>query len=99
MEILGLIVLVVIVMIMFSNKSKNKKTTKSGGPMVMRSNNGFEGHLDFLEMHGFITPEERQAQRDLEKDIKENPQNYRTLTWDEFMAENKQKNKKDDHQT
>lgn len=62
-----------------------------GGPVVMRGDNGIESHYDFLEMHGFITPEERKAQRDLEEDFKKNPQNYKVMTWEEFTKEMKDK--------
>lgn len=54
---------------------------------IMRGNNGYESHLDFLEMHGFISPEERQAQKDFAEDFKKNPQNYKVCTLDELIKE------------
>ena len=88
--ILGLIFILVLVKV-FSPKKMAK--SHGGGPMVMRSNNGYEGHLDFLEMHGCISPEERQAQRDFEEDYKKNPQNYKTTTLEELFKEEEDKQK------
>ncbi len=49
----------------------------------MRSDNGYEGHLDFLEAHGFITSEDREAELAAFKHYEDYPEQYTTLTFEE----------------
>lgn len=88
--LIGLVWLVIGVFLL--GRSGPSKRGSGGGPIVSRGN-GIESHYDFLEMNGFMTPEERQAQRDLEEDFKKNPQNYKTMTLQELRDE--MENKKD----
>lgn len=93
MELLLLLGFIFFLIYLLTRSPKSNKSGRGAGPIVMRSNNGYEGHLDFLEMHGFISPEERQAQRDFEKDFKENPQNYKVTTLEELFKEMDEKKK------
>jgi hypothetical protein len=88
---LGLLWLVVGIFLLGRSGSKGSKPQGSG-PIISRGN-GIESHYDFLEMHGFITPEERQAQRDLEEDYKNNPHKYKVVSLQELMDEINKKKK------
>ncbi len=81
-DLAGVLILGAIIWLLFARKPK--RGSVGGGPMVMRSDNGYEGHLDFLEMHGAISAEDRQRERELMEDYKKNPQNYRTVTFEEL---------------
>lgn len=49
------------------------------------SHGGYESHLDFLEAHGFVTAEERQAQREFERELREHPERFERLTLGELL--------------
>jgi hypothetical protein len=82
--IITLIVLTVLGWII--SPSSRSREHSSGGPMVMRSDNGYEGHLDFLEMHGFITEEEREADRAAIRHYRDHPEQYVTMTFEEAFG-------------
>jgi len=80
------VLLILIVLFLVMKLFKPKDTVgQRGGPT------GIQGHMDFLEFHGFVTAEEREEQRWFEKDYKENPQNYKTMTLKEFLKEGNKK--------
>ena len=54
---------------------------------IYQSSNGYKGHLDFLEMHGFITVEEREYGCDVVRDVEENSQNYRKVVVQDLFLE------------
>jgi len=59
----------------------------SNPPRPFPSRGDYESHLDFLEMHGCISAEERQRDRDLEKEIKEHPERFTITTFEELFKE------------
>ena len=85
MEALAAIVIIIIFIAITRPSQRSRRS--SGGPTIMRSEGGYESHLDFLEMHGFITEEERRADRKAIQDYHDHPENYRTVTLEELMKE------------
>lgn len=81
-EFLGLL-FVVWIFGLFFKKSKSSGSSLPQ-PTVMRSD-GIEGHYDFLEMHGFVTPEENAERRRLSQELKEHPERFKTLTMQDLM--------------
>jgi len=65
--------------------SPKSKPDRGHMPIVMHSDNGYEGHLDFLEMHGFVTAEEREEERRALQHYKDHPEEYVTMTLGELM--------------
>jgi hypothetical protein len=55
-------------------------------PTIMHSRGGYESHLDFLEMHGFISEEEREFQRNIQREFKEHPERFKVVTLKELLA-------------
>lgn len=86
MEILiGLIIILALIHLMAPKDKKPKQT--SSIPKISPSRGDYESHLDFLEMHGALSSEDREKQRELEKDLKKNPQNYTIKTLQEMFEE------------
>lgn len=56
---------------------------ESTTPRPFPSRGGYESHLDFLEMHGCISVEERQQQRDLEMELRDHPERFKIMTFEE----------------
>lgn len=61
----GILILAVCVALamVFRVKKKKKPVVKKHEPIITVSENGYEGHLDFLEQHGYISKETRESQR------------------------------------
>lgn len=72
-----IVLLIVAALIFFSNK-KSSITTH-----VPVSIGDYSSHLDFLAMHGFITEEEIQAQRDFQTKIDSGE--YKSVSLKELM--------------
>lgn len=90
MEIILLIGFIWLVLgVVLLGRSGNSKGSPSKGPIITKGN-GIESHYDFLEANGFITPEERKAQKDFEEDFKKNPHKYKVINFQDFI--NKKKN-------
>lgn len=86
---MGAILVLFVLYLVFKAIDGNSKPRRgNSGPMIYGGRGDYNSHLDFLEMHGCITSEERQAQREFEEDYRKNPQNYKTQTLEEFLKEN-----------
>lgn len=81
MEIFGLMIIGGLIYAAVS--SKRASSPRPSGPMIMRSDS-IEGHYDFLEMHGAITPEENAERRRLEREYREHPERFETMNFKEF---------------
>ena len=88
---MGAILVIFVLYLVFKaiNGDSKPRSRSSSGPMVYGGRGDYNSHLDFLEAHGCITAEERQAQRDFEEDYRKNPQNYKTQTLEEFLKDYK----------
>ena len=45
----------------------------------------FNSHMDFLAAHGFVTEEELESQLNFEREIREHPERFETLTLEEML--------------
>jgi hypothetical protein len=78
--------MLLIILILFSIYLLTRKGEPNPQPsnfLVTRSDNGYNGHLDFLEMHGFISEEEREAQREFERQMDSGE--YKAVSLEEYM--------------
>lgn len=75
---------ILFIFFMVRNSHKESKKYPISQPNIMIGNNGYESHLDFLEMHGFISEEEREEDRKALQHYKDHPDQYVTLTMEEL---------------
>lgn len=80
MEIL---VLFIVFVSLYYVVTKSKTPNSFSGPNVSVGN-GIESHYDFLEMHGFMTAEEREEQRRFEQEYKDHPERFESYTLEQI---------------
>jgi hypothetical protein len=81
-----LIIILILLGFMFVSLSGKPRQSK-GMPTAYRSNNGIEGHYDFLEMNGFVTSEENKLRREFARELKEHPERFTKISLKDFYSD------------